>query len=70
MEFGRNLIREYGTMQGKELTRLHLRDKLLVEETTGLLVQGAVNGDNIALSKHLLEVLDTTAADLLLDLGL
>lgn len=50
-------------------TRLHLGDQLLVEETTGLLVQGAVNGDNVTLSEHLLEVLDATAANLLLGLG-
>lgn len=32
-------------------------------------MQGAVDGDNVTLSKHLLEVLDTAAANLLLDLG-
>lgn len=47
-------------------TRLHLADELLVEETASLLVERAVDGDNIALGEHLLEVLDTTAADLLL----
>ena len=52
------------------LTLLHLGDELLVEQTPGLLMQGAVNGDDVALSKHLLEVLDAAAADLLLDLGL
>lgn len=51
------------------LTLLHLGDEVLVEETTGLLVQGAVDGDNVTLSKHLLEVLDPAAANLLLDLG-
>lgn len=50
-------------------TGLHLGDQVLVEQTTGLLVQGAVNGDDITLSEHLLEVLDATAADLLLGLG-
>lgn len=50
-------------------TLLHLGDELLVEETLGLLVQGAVDGDNITLSKHLLQVLDATASDLLLLLG-
>lgn len=51
-----------------ELTLLHLGDEVLVEETKGLLVERAVDGDNIALSEHLLETLDTTAANLLLDL--
>ena len=50
-------------------TRLHLRDKILVEETAGFLVQGAVNSDNVTLSKHLLEAINTTATDLLLGLG-
>lgn len=48
---------------------LHLGNELLVEQTTGLLVQGAVDGDNITLGQHLLEVLNTAAADLLLNLG-
>ena len=30
-------------------------------------MQGAVDGDNITLSEHILKVLDTTAANLLLD---
>lgn len=47
-------------------TLLHLGDELLVEETPGLLVERAVDGDNIALSQHLLQVLDTSAANLLL----
>ena len=50
-------------------TGLHLGDELLVEETAGLLVQGAVNGDNVTLGEHLLEIIDATAADLLLGLG-
>lgn len=57
-------------MQGKEkLTLLHLGEEVLVEQAPGLLVQGAVDGDNITLSKHVLEVLDATAANLLLNLG-
>ena len=52
-----------------ELTLLHLGEEVLVEQPTGLLVQGAVDGDNITLSKHVLEVLDATAANLLLNLG-
>lgn len=50
-------------------TLLHLGDEVLVEETTGLLVQGTVDGDDVTLSKHVLEVLDTAAANFLLDLG-
>lgn len=50
-------------------TGLHLRDEVLVEETTGLLVQGAVNGDNVTLGEHLLEIIDATATDLLLGLS-
>lgn len=53
----------------REHTRLHLANELLVEETLGLLVERAVDGDNVTLCEHLLEVLDTTAADLLLLLG-
>ena len=47
---------------------LHLGDELLVEQTAGLLVKRAVDGDNIALCEHLLEVLDAAAANLLLNL--
>jgi hypothetical protein len=52
-----------------QLTLLHLGDELLVEETASLLVQRAVDGDNIALCEHLLEAVDAAAANLLLDLG-
>lgn len=48
---------------------LHLGDEILVEETARLLVERAVDGDDVALSEHLLEVLHTTASDLLLLLG-
>jgi hypothetical protein len=51
---------------GRKRTRLHLADELLVEETAGLLVKRAVDGDNVTLCEHLLEVLDATAANLLL----
>lgn len=47
---------------------LHLGDEFLVEESLGLLVEGAVDGDDIALGDHLLEALHATAADLLLGL--
>jgi hypothetical protein len=33
-------------------------------------MERAVNGDNITLGQHLLEILDTSAADLLLNFGL
>ena len=56
-------------IQREKLTLLHLGDEFLVEQATSLLVQGAVDGDNITLSKHVLEVLDATAANLLLNLG-
>jgi hypothetical protein len=64
------LLDDDGTTGGVDEPRagLHLRDKVLVEETAGLLVQGAVDGDNITLGKHLLEVLNAAAADLLLNL--
>jgi hypothetical protein len=52
-----------------ERTRLHLVNEVLVEETAGLLVQRAVDGDNVTLCEHLLEVLDAAAANLLLLLG-
>jgi hypothetical protein len=50
----------------KKRTRLHLADEVLVEETAGLLVKRAVDGDNVTLCEHLLEVLDATAANFLL----
>jgi hypothetical protein len=52
------------------LTLLHLADQLLVEQATGLLVQRAVDGDNIALGEHLLEGVNATAANLLFNLWL
>ena len=51
------------------LTLLHLGDQLLVKQAPCLLVQRAVDGDDIALRQHLLEVLDASAANLLLLLG-
>jgi len=50
-------------------TLLHLGDQLLVEQTAGLVVQGSVDGNDITLGEHLLEVVDTTAANLGLLLG-
>lgn len=52
--------------EGSEHTRLHLADEILVEETASLLVERAVDGDNVTLCEHLLEVLDAAAANLLL----
>lgn len=49
---------------------LHLADELLVEEALCLLVQRAVDGDDVALGEHLLEGVDAAAANLGLDLGL
>lgn len=65
------LLDDDGTTGGvnEPSTGLHLRDEVLVEETAGLLVQGAVNGDNVTLGEHLLEIVDATATDLLLGLG-
>ena len=52
-------------MHGFQLTLLHLGDQLLVEKTSGLLVERAVDGNNITLSQHLLKVFNTSAADFL-----
>ena len=57
-----------GEKFGKKLTLLHLGDKLLVKQTTGLLVKRAVDGNNIRLRQQLLKGINTTAANLLLDL--
>lgn len=51
------------------LTLLHLADELLVEKTLGLLVERAVDGNDITLGQQLLEGIDAAAANLLLDLG-
>lgn len=48
---------------------LHLADQLLVEHAVGLLVERAVDGDNVTLGEHVLELVDTSAANLLLLLG-
>lgn len=47
-------------------TGLHLADELLIEHAAGLLVERAVDSDDVALGEHLLEVLDAAAANLLL----
>jgi len=53
-----------------ELTILHLGDQLLVEHASSLLVQRAVDGDNVTDLEHLLQTVHTPAANLLLNLGL
>lgn len=65
------LLDNDGTTGGvdKIRTLLHLGDEILVEETLGLLVERAVDGDDITLSEEFLEGIDTSAANLLLDLG-
>jgi hypothetical protein len=67
---GNILLDNNGTTGGVDEPRtlLHLGDEFLVEQTAGLLVERAVDGDNIALCEHLLEAIDATAANLLLDL--
>lgn len=50
----------------RHLTLLHLADELLVEQTTRLLVKRAVDRDNVALRQHFFEVLNPSAANLLL----
>lgn len=49
---------------------LHLGDQLFIEHASGLLVQRAVDGDDIALCQHLFQILHTPASNLLLKLGL
>lgn len=56
------------TLDSVTLTLLHLGNEVLVEQAASLLVQGAVDGDNVTLGQHLLEVVDATAANLLLNL--
>lgn len=65
---GNILLDDNGTTSGVDEVRalLHLGDQLLVEHTLGLLVQRAVDGDNIALLQHLFKAVNTTAANLLL----
>lgn len=68
---GNILLDDNGATGGVDEPRtlLHLGNELLVEEATGLVVQRAVDGDNITLCQHLLEAVDTAAANLLLNLG-
>lgn len=45
---------------------LHLADELFVEQAAGLLVQWAVDGDDVALGQHLLQTVDAATPNLLL----
>ena len=65
------LLDDNGATGGVDEVRalLHLADELLVEETLGLLVERAVDGDNVTGGDELLEGVYTTAANLLLLLG-
>jgi hypothetical protein len=49
---------------------LHLGDELFVEHTLGLLVERTVDSNDIGLTEHLLERLDSATANLLLCLGI
>jgi hypothetical protein len=53
-----------------EHTVLHLGNELLVEHSPGLLVERAVDGNNITLCKHLLQAVHSPAANLLLNISL
>ena len=67
--YGEGGDEERGEGRKQRLTLLHLGDELLVEQTTGLLVEGAVDGDDVALGQQLLEGIDAAAANLGLLLG-
>jgi hypothetical protein len=62
------LLDNNGTTGGVDEVRalLHLGDEVLVEHTLGLLVERAVDGDNVTLGEHLLECVDAAASNLLL----
>jgi len=48
---------------------LHVRERLLVDDALGSLVQRAVERDNVALREEVLEVLDAASTDLLGGVG-
>ena len=50
-------------------TLLEVLEELSVDETLGALVEGRVDGDDVALGDELLEVLDAAGVDGLLELG-
>ncbi|KAH9832718.1 DNA polymerase III subunit alpha [Teratosphaeria destructans] len=58
----------FSTGPSRPLTGLHLINHVLIEQTTGLLVERGVDCDNVTLGEHLLKGVDTPAANLLLDL--
>jgi hypothetical protein len=68
---GNILLDDNSTASGVDepSTGLHLGDEFFVEETASLLVEGAVNGNDVTLGEHLLEVIDATTANLLLGFG-
>ena len=55
-------------LMGVQLTLLHFGDQFLVKQASSLVVQWAVDGDYIALSQHLLQVVYTSASNLFLKL--
>lgn len=65
------LLDDDGAAGGVDEVRalLHLGDEVRVEETLGLLVEGAIDGDNVTLGEELLEGVDAAAANLGLLLG-
>lgn len=65
------LLDDDGATGGVDEVRagLHLGNEVLVEQALGLLVERAVDGDNVTLGEHLLEGLDAAAANLGLLLG-
>lgn len=50
-------------------TFLHLGNKFLIEQPPRLLMQRAINRNHITLRQHLLQILDSSTPDLLLDLS-
>lgn len=51
-----------------QLTFLHFGDQFFVEQASSLLVQRTVDGDNVALSQHFLQVVHTSASNFILNL--
>lgn len=59
-----------GKGEVRRYTFLHFGDEIFVEETPGLLMQRAIDGHDIALRQHLLQILNASASNLLLQLRL
>ena len=51
-----------------QFTLLHFRDQFLIEQASSLLVQRAIDGNHVALGQHFLQVVHTSASNLLLNL--